>query len=178
MLLGGFKLLPPALDRVLGAGECAEDRWHVGQITDLESHVAGMTGRGRPDVGVAQRVGYRAVAAGALAEHAAPPVAAASETPLDGGQHLMQQEILPRACRSRVDVLVAAEPGKAIWKRDDDRRHALFPDQPVEPLRQVLAEADPIRVREAAAGETDKVHKQRQSLSVMPGRDVHIDRAC
>jgi hypothetical protein len=31
--------------------------------------------------------------------------------------------------------------------------------------------------RKAAADETDKVHKQRQSLSVMSCRDVHIDDA-
>src|SRR5271165_6555456 len=52
---------------------------------------------------------------------------------------------------------------------------ALFPYQPVEPFRQVLAETDPIRMGQAAAGEADKVHKQGQSLSVMPSRDVHID---
>jgi hypothetical protein len=73
--------------------------------------------------------------------------------------------------------LVAAEPGEAIGEGHDDRRHALFPDQPVEPFRQVLAEADPVRMGEAAAGETDKVHQQRQALSAMPGREVHIDDA-
>jgi len=36
---------------------------------------------------------------------------------------------------------------KAIAEGDDDGWHALFADQPVEPFRQVLAEADPIRVR-------------------------------
>jgi hypothetical protein len=40
--------------------------------------------------------------------------------------------------------LVAAEPSEAIGKGDDNGGHALFPDQPVEPFRQVLAEADPI----------------------------------
>ena len=30
MLFGCFKLLPPTLDRVLGAGNCTQDRWHVG----------------------------------------------------------------------------------------------------------------------------------------------------
>ncbi len=71
--------------------------------------------------------------------------------------------------------MVAAEPSEAIGKGDDDGRHALFPDQPVEPFRQVFAEADPIRMRQAAAGEADKIHQQGQSLSVMPSRDVHID---
>src|SRR5947208_3332706 len=61
MLSGGFKLLPPALDGVFGAGKGAQDRRHVGQIAHLEAHIAGMTGRSRPDVGVAQRVGYRTV---------------------------------------------------------------------------------------------------------------------
>jgi hypothetical protein len=35
--------------------------------------------------------------------------------------------------------LVAAEPGEAIGKGDDDGWHALFPNQPVEPFRQVLS---------------------------------------
>jgi hypothetical protein len=42
--------------------------------------------------------------------------------------------------------LMAAEPGEAIRKSDDDRWHALVRDQPVEPFWQVLAEACPIRV--------------------------------
>src|SRR5262249_31054914 len=79
--------------------------------------------------------------------------------------------------RSRVDVLVAAEPGEAIGKGDDYRRHALFPDQPVEPLRQVLAEACPVRMREPAAGEAYKIHQERQSSSVISSRDIHIDDA-
>ena len=71
----------------------------------------------------------------------------------------------------------AAEAGETIGKGDDHRGHALFPDQPVEPLRQVLAEACPVRVREAASGEADEIDEQWQSFSVMPGRDVDIDGA-
>jgi hypothetical protein len=37
-------------------------------------------------------------------------------------------------------------PPSRVKQGDDDRRHALFPDQPVEPFRQVLAEAGPIRL--------------------------------
>jgi hypothetical protein len=66
-------------------------------------------------------------------------------------------------------------PGEAIGKGDDDRWHALFADQPVKPLRQVLAKADPIRMGQAAAREPDKIDKQRQSLPDMPSRDVNID---
>jgi hypothetical protein len=29
----------------MAAGECEQDRWHVGQIPQLEAHMAGMTGR-------------------------------------------------------------------------------------------------------------------------------------
>jgi hypothetical protein len=54
-------------------------------------------------------------------------------------------------------------------------RHALLADQPVEPFRQVLAEAGPIRIVQAAAREAGKIHKQGQSFSVMPSREVHID---
>ena len=177
MLLRGFELPPPALDRILGAGKGAQHRRHVGQVAQLEAHIAGVTGRGRPDVGMAQRVRDRAIPAGTLAEHAAAPGTAAAEAPLDGRQHLLQQEILPGADRSRVDVLVAAEPGEAIGKGDDDRRHALLADQPVEPFRQVFAETGPIGMRQAAAGEADQIHEQRQSLSVMPGRNVDVDGA-
>src|ERR1700730_17458462 len=95
------------------------------------------------------------VPAGTFAEYAAAPGAAASEAPLDCRQHFMQQVILPSAHGGRVDVLIAAEPGEAIGKSDHDRWHALFPDQPVEPFRQVLAKAGPVCVGEAAAGETD-----------------------
>jgi hypothetical protein len=52
-----------------------------------------------------------------------------------------------------------------------------LPDQPVEPFRQVLAKTDPIGVGQAAAREPDKIHKQGQSLSVVPSRDVDIDDA-
>ena len=100
MLLGFFELPPPALDGVPGAGERAQDCWHIGQIAQLEAHIAGVTGRGRPDVGVAQRVCDRAIPARALAEHAAAPGTAAFEALLDRRQHFMQQEILPGAHRS------------------------------------------------------------------------------
>ncbi len=100
MLLGCFKLLPPTLDGVPRAGERTQHRWHIGQIAQLEAHIAGMTGRGRPDVGVAQRVGDRAIPAGALTEHAAAPGTATSEALLDRRQHFVQQEILPGAHRS------------------------------------------------------------------------------
>jgi hypothetical protein len=73
--------------------------------------------------------------------------------------------------------LVAAEPGETIGESDDDRWHALFPDQAVEPLRQVLAKAGPICMRQAAAGEADKIQQQGQPLPVMSSRDVHVDDA-
>src|SRR5712672_2823817 len=75
-----------------------------------------MTGRCRPDVGVAQRMRDRAIPTGALAEHAAAAATATSEALLDCRQHFLQQEVLPGTHRSRVDVLVAAEPGEAIGK--------------------------------------------------------------
>ena len=56
-----------------------------------------------------------------------------------------------------------AEPGEAIGK-GDDRWHAPFPDQPIESLRQVLAQADPIRFGQAAAGEADKIETNKGSL--------------
>src|SRR5438067_4835133 len=116
VLSGRLELLPPALDRVLGTGERAQYRRHVGQITKLETHIAGMAGRGRPDVGVAQRVRNRAIAAGALAEHPATAGSAAPVLLLDPWQHLMQEKVLPGAHRRRVDVLIAAQAREAIRK--------------------------------------------------------------
>src|SRR5437762_2644620 len=120
---------------VLSAGEGAQYRRHVGQITQLEPHITGMAGRGRSDVAMAQRVRNRAIAAGAFTKHAATPGTAATVALLDSRQHLMQEKILPGAHRCRVDVLVATEPCEAIRKGHDDRRHAFFANQPVEPLR-------------------------------------------
>src|SRR5438067_6252312 len=93
VLSGRLELLPPALDRVLGTGERAQYRRHVGQITQ-QPHIAGMAGRSRPDVEVAQRVRNRAIAAGALAEYAAAAGAATPVSPLDLWQHLMQEKVL------------------------------------------------------------------------------------
>jgi hypothetical protein len=153
MLSGCFELLPPALDGVFGAGEGAKDRGHVGQIAQLEAHIAGVTGRGRPDVGVAQCMRDGTIPTGTFAEYSATPGAAASEALLDRRQHFVQQVVLPGTHGGRVDVLIAAEPGEAIGESDHDRWHALLADKPVEPFRQVFAKAGPIRVREAAAGE-------------------------
>src|SRR2546423_13201642 len=109
---------------------------------------------------MAQRVRQRAVSAGALSEHSAPPGAATTVALLDSRQHLMQQIVLPSTRRRRVDVLVATKPSEAIGKRDDDRRHPLLTNQPVEPLRQIFPEADPVCMRYAAAVKPDQVHKE------------------
>jgi hypothetical protein len=47
------------------------------------------------------------------------------------------------------------------------------------PARHLLMPASRhvVRARQAAAREADKVHKQGQSLSVMPSRDRHVDDA-
>jgi hypothetical protein len=106
-----------------------------------------MTGRGRPDIGVAQCVRDCAIPAGALAEHAATSRTTAAIALFDRRQHLLQQKVFPRAGYRRVDVLVAPEPREAVGEGDHDRRNFLFVYQPIEPLGQVLTEADPIRMR-------------------------------
>src|SRR3546814_21082011 len=80
-------------------------------------------------------MGDGAVAAGGLAEHAAPPGAAAAEALLDQRHHLLQQDILPRARRGGIDVLVAAPAREAVGEGDDHRRHLAGGDEAVEPLR-------------------------------------------
>jgi hypothetical protein len=126
---------------------------------------------------VAQRVRDRAVPARTLAEHATASGTAAAEPVLDGGQHFPQQKILPGAGRSRVDVLVAAEPGETIGKGDDHGRHALLADQPVEPFRQVFLETGPVRMSQTARRKADEIDEQRQSPPVMPGRNIDIHGA-
>ena len=46
VFLGRLEPLLPFLDRVLGAGEGAQDRRHIAQIAQLEAHIAGVAGRG------------------------------------------------------------------------------------------------------------------------------------
>jgi len=77
---------------------------------------------------VAQRVRNRAIAAGALAEHAATAGSATPVSLLDPRQHLMQEKVLPGADGHRVDVLIAAEARKAIRKGHNDWRHLLLAD--------------------------------------------------
>ena len=170
-----FELLPPAFDRVIDAGKRPQGCGHIRQVTQLEAHIAGVTGRGRPNVSVPQCVHDGAIATGTFAEHATPPVAAAAEALLDRRQHFVQQEVFPCTDRSRVDVLVAAEPGEAIGEGNDDRRQAPLSDQPIEPLRQVLAKADPVGMGQATAGKASQVDEQRQASPIVPGRDIHID---
>jgi len=50
---GFLQLTPPALDRVVGAGQRPQHIGHIGQVAQLEPHIAGMTRRGRPHVGMA-----------------------------------------------------------------------------------------------------------------------------
>src|SRR3546814_13886488 len=77
--------------------ERAQRRRHLREVVELEAHVAGMAGGGGPEVGVLQRMGDGAVAAGGLAEHAAPPGAAAAEALLD-----QRHQIGRASCRERV----------------------------------------------------------------------------
>jgi hypothetical protein len=58
-----------------------------------------MTGRGRPNVRVVERVRDRAIPTKTLAEHAAPSGTATFEALLDCRQHFMQQEIVPSCQR-------------------------------------------------------------------------------
>src|SRR5205823_8120049 len=95
VLLGCLELLPPVRDRVPSAGEGAQDRGHIGQIAQLEAHIAGMTSCRRPYVGVAQRVRERAIPARALAEHTAASDTATFVALLDCRQHFIAEKVLP-----------------------------------------------------------------------------------
>src|SRR5262252_4605346 len=108
--------LPEPSEGLRAASSCCHQRSIEFSEPASVRNTAGMSGRGRPDVGVAQRVSDRAISAGAFAKYAAPPAAATFEALFDCRQHFMQQKFLPGAHRSRVDVLVAAEPGEAIGK--------------------------------------------------------------
>src|SRR4051812_44191576 len=106
---------------------------------------------------MAERMHDRAIPAGTLAIYPPSSWAAATETLLDRGQHFPGQKILPGAGGSGVDILIAANPGEAIRKRKDGRRHALLADQAVQAFRHVLAKPLPIGLRQAAAGDADEI---------------------
>ena len=152
------RLLDGYLDAWAGKG--AQHVRHVRQITDFETHIAGMTGRGGPDIGVAQRVRDRAIAAGALAEYATTAGAAAPVLSLDRWQHLMQEKVLPRTHRRRVDVLIAAEARKTIRKSHNNWRHLFLADQAVEPHETLLDVVAQIGIQLGRVVERKRSEKQ------------------
>jgi hypothetical protein len=66
--------------------------------------------------------------------------------------------------------LLAAESGEAIGKLQGDGWLVLFADEPIEPFREVLAEASPIRVRHAVCLCTSR----RDSQSIRPHQSPFI----
>jgi hypothetical protein len=121
-------------------GEVSQDLREVDEVEQFEAHVARMTGgRGPYRSTMAHRVDDRAEASRTLAEDAAPTLAAAAELRLDLRQHFVDEEAFPESHRGTVDILVAAKPCEAIREGDGGRRHRARTDQPIEPLRQVLA---------------------------------------
>ena len=93
----------------------------------------------------------------------------------DEGQHLVNEEAVPAAGCAAVDILVAAEPRKAIRKRHDDRRHGAGADQPIEALGNVLAVVLPVGMRRPACRVADEIDQQRQAASVVSCRYVNVD---
>ena len=73
-------------------------------------------------------------------------------------------------------VLISAEPGEAIGKRHDARRHCTFGDQPIEPFRQIFAEVLPIGMRRSARREAYEIDEQRQAPSRCARRHIDIDQ--
>src|SRR3546814_1629341 len=87
---------------------CSTDLRHLGQVAELECHVARMAGGGGPEFCVLEGMEDRAVAARRLAEDPAPAGAAAAEAAFHQRHHLPDQDVFPGAERGGVDVLVAA----------------------------------------------------------------------
>src|SRR5215471_12405115 len=102
-------------------------------------------------------MGNSAIPAGALPEHAAAPGTPHPKRCSIAGSISCSKKSSPGTHRSRIDVLVAAEPGEGIGEGHDHGRQALFADEAIEPLPDVLAEADPIRLGEAAAREAYEI---------------------
>ena len=159
-----------------GAGERAQHVRHVGQIAELEAHIAGMARGGRPDVGMVERMHDRAVAAGALAEHAAPPVAAAAESPLDGGSI----SVIRKSAQAPVDAeLTYWLPPIRVKQSGNATTTGGMRRSPISRSSRsgTFSRKPPVGVRRPAGGEPDQVDQQRQSLSVMSRRDVDVDGA-
>jgi hypothetical protein len=80
-----------------------------------------------------RNAGDSAIPRSFLPNNAAAPGTATPEALLDSRQHFVQQKVLPSTHRSRIDVLVPAEPGEAIGKGDDNGGHALFSEPAPSP---------------------------------------------
>src|SRR5260221_13555732 len=119
-----------------------------------------MTGRGGPEVRVEQCMHEGAVAAGALAEDTAATAAATVKFSFDVRHGLLEEKIRPGTHGGAVDVLVAAQSGEAVRKRDDRGRHGAGADQPVEALGHLFAEILPVRVRRTGPGRAHEVDGQ------------------
>src|SRR3984957_169951 len=127
---------------------------------------------------MAQRMHYGSISAGALTEPPATPRAATSEPLLDRGQHLGDQEVLPRTRCCRIDILVAANPGEEIGKRDHDWRHTFLPNEAIEAFRHVLCETRPVGIRQATTRNADQVNEQGQPVTVLAGMKLLIAGTC
>src|SRR5690242_9117853 len=119
-----------------------------------------MTSRGRPDIGVTQGVRDCAVPAGALF-----PNTLRRPEPPQPYRFSMAGSI--SCSRKSSHAPVAAElmywlPPSRVKQSGKATTTGGIADQPVEALRQVLSEADPIRVRQPTAREAHEVDQQRQ----------------
>ena len=89
-----------------------------------------------------------------------------AELAIDERHELARQVVgVARRSRRRVDVLVAAERREAIGKDDDERAHLALVHEPRRALGHVLVEVAPVRVRRAAARETDEVVDDGEALA-------------
>src|SRR5215469_5919412 len=128
----------PFLDRAACSCERSQKPRKLRKVAKLECHISGVARRPTPEIGMEQRVSDRTVPAGTLSENAAPAVTATMETTLHERHRFFQQKVCPAACSRAVDVLIAAEPGKAVRERNDGGRHGARADQAIEPLGNIF----------------------------------------
>ena len=133
-------------------------------VDEIEVRIARMVRDRAPGLRVLHAVDDRAVAARGLAEAAAMLAAGErAELAIDERHQLARQVVGVIADRGRIDVLVAAQRGKAVRKDEDRGSHPALVDQARRALGQVVAERLPVGVRDAGAGEADEVEQHRET---------------
>jgi hypothetical protein len=161
-----LEVVDELFDRPVEVLQDVQGSIELGQLVDIEAHVRGVGRDGRPEVGVVHAVPGCPVAAGGFPEKPAPTFAPAREPVFHEGDDLLDEVVGVVARPNAVNVLVPAQPRRAVRKSDNDRGHGAFGDQAVQALGDVLADGPPRRLAEAGPPESREVDEQGQVFAL------------